>query len=75
MNHAADLIQAYSADPIGCGTLEHPTCTYTQSNSLCGDSLVVFLKIEDGIVVDFKHAGDPQMFTLAAASMLAEEIV
>lgn len=75
--NVADMIQAYASDPIAQYEMTEYDCTYTQWNSLCGDSITVFLQLSDDkqTITDFSHAWAPQMFTLAAASMLAEEII
>jgi NifU-like protein involved in Fe-S cluster formation len=36
--------------------------------------IIVYIRIEKDCIVEFSHAWAPQMFTLAAASLLAEEI-
>lgn len=76
INHAAELIKAYSAEPIGQGVLEQYDASYEQGNVICGDTIVVYLQIDEKnkTIKKYSHAGEPQMFTLAAASMLAEEI-
>jgi nitrogen fixation NifU-like protein len=55
--------------------MEEFSITTQQHNSVCGDMIVIYLKIgDDGTIQAYSHAGAPQMFTLAAASLLAEEI-
>jgi NifU-like protein involved in Fe-S cluster formation len=42
---------------------------------VCGDDIEVFLQIdEDGYIYDFGYLGQPSMFTITAASLLAEHI-
>ena len=71
----SDLIKAYSAEPISNYTMEDFTASETQENSICGDTLTIYLKISQAwIIKKYSHTWKPQMFTLAAASMLAEVI-
>jgi NifU-like protein involved in Fe-S cluster formation len=56
--------------------MEDATVTYRQENNVCGDFLVVYLKIgADQKIEAFSYQGDPAMHTLAAASLLTEYIV
>lgn len=51
------------------------TIVQEQLNTLCGDDVCVYLKIDDNNrIVSFRHSGHPSMFTLAAASMLSEQV-
>lgn len=71
-----ELIAAYSRDPVGFVPMEDATVHYRQDNSVCGDFLVVYLKIKlDQKIEAFSYQGDPAMHTLAAASLLAEYMV
>jgi NifU-like protein involved in Fe-S cluster formation len=55
--------------------MEDFTVSEKQSNSICGDDVTVYLKISERWVIEaFSYVGKPQIFTLAAASMLAEVI-
>ena len=72
----SDLIKAYSSEPINNHVMDNFTVCETQDNSVCWDTLTIYLKIDkEGIITDYSHHGKPQMFTLAAASMLAEVII
>ncbi len=76
MAEYSDLIQSYSRDPINQYVMEDFTVSFEQGNAICADSIIVYLKISpEGIITEYSHAGQPAMFTLAAASMLAEEII
>ncbi len=75
MAEYSDLIQSYSRDPINQYVMDNFTVSYEQWNSICADSIIIYLKIsEEWIIEEYSHAGQPAMFTLAAASMLAEEV-
>ena len=71
----SDLIKAYSSDPINNYAMEDFSISETQDNSICGNTLTVYLKINNQWVIEwYSHVWKPQMFTLAAASMLAEVV-
>lgn len=71
-----DLIAAYSRDPLGFTPMEDATISFRQENNVCGDFLIVYLKIDaDQKIEAFSYQGDPAMHTLAAASLLAEYII
>lgn len=70
-----DLIRAYSKDPINYFEMDDYTVKYTQENGICGDNVTVFLRIDENDMIEaYSFAGYPQMFTKAAASLLAENI-
>jgi NifU-like protein involved in Fe-S cluster formation len=71
-----DLITAYSRDPVGFVPMDDATISYRQENNVCGDFVVVYVKISpERTITAFSYQGDPAIHTLAAASLLAEYIV
>lgn len=73
---ANDLIAAYSRDPVGFVPMDVYTTSYRQENNVCGDFVVVYLKIDtEERISEFSYQWDPAMHTLAAASLLTEYIV
>ena len=70
------MLQAYSRDPIAKYAMPDSTVYFTQANSVCGDSLTVFLKIDEqiGIMKERSRDGPAEIQTTAAASVLAEII-
>lgn len=73
---ANDLIAAYSRDPVGFVPMDVYTTSYRQENNVCGDFVVVYLKIDtEERISEFSYQGDPAMHTLAAASLLTEYII
>lgn len=76
INHAAELVKAYSAQPIGLWVLSEYDATWEQGNAICGDTITVYLQVDrlTKTIKKYSHSWEPQMFTLAAASMLSEEI-
>lgn len=61
--------------PRNFGTLEHPEISAEDSNPLCGDKIRIDLRIKDGMVQDVKFSGKGCAISLAAASMLTEEVL
>ena len=39
------LIQAYAKDPLNKYEMENFTVSYQQDNSVCGDMIIIYLKI------------------------------
>ena len=57
----------------------HPLQDFTVSkkigNSVCGDTIEVFLKIEDDTVVEYAYSGEPSQITKAAAEFFWEYVI
>lgn len=47
----------------------------TQGNSLCGDSITIYLNIENDTITTYNYSGEPAQITKAAAEFLGEFIV
>lgn len=70
-----DLITFYSKTPPNKWILEDYTIKHYEENSVCWDDLEVYLKIEDGKVIDFSFDWDTAIITTACASILWENIL
>ncbi|ATU05723.1 hypothetical protein BKN14_04800 [Candidatus Gracilibacteria bacterium HOT-871] len=70
-----DLITFYSKTPPNKGVLDDYTIKHYEDNSVCGDDLEVYLKIEDGKITNFAFDGDTAIITTACASILGENII
>jgi NifU-like protein involved in Fe-S cluster formation len=72
------LLQAYSANPVNNYIMVGYTTMYEEHNVFCGDSLVVYVRVTHDdrtkslIIDEVSYTGQPSMFTLVAASLLAE---
>lgn len=73
-NQTADLLLAYSRDPIAKYTMESFDISETQTNTVCGDEVTVYLKIQDDIIQERSRDWSIEMQTTAASSMLGEDI-
>ena len=60
--------------PQNFGTLEDVDREFEDTNPLCGDQLKVQLKIDDGKVADLRFSGTGCAISLAAASLISDEI-
>ena len=68
-----ELLDHYE-NPSNYGTLPNPDISHEEDNPLCGDRIRIDLGIEDGIIKKVRFSGHGCTISLAAASMLTEEI-
>lgn len=69
-----ELVSYYYKNPINNFEMSDYTIKEHQGNSLCGDDIIVFLKIENQTVKQLSFTGNTSLITKAAASFLAELI-
>ena len=69
------LIAEYNKNPVHNFVMEEFTVSRHEGNFICGDDIRVYLKIENGVVVDWSFDGNTGSVTTAAASLLAEMII
>lgn len=65
----------YAKNPPNKGILENATVTHFEENRTCGDSLEVFLVIEEGVLKDFSFEGKTSIVTTACAAMFGEAVL
>lgn len=53
MENMNEIISAYSMNPPNIGLLEDPSIAHKEQSRLCGDTIEVSLKIEEGKVSDY----------------------
>lgn len=68
-----ELLDHYE-NPSNHGTLPEPDISHEEDNPLCGDRIRIDLGVEDGIIKKVRFSGHGCTISLAAASMLTEEI-
>ena len=68
-----ELLEHYK-HPHNFGEVEQPTCRITETNSSCGDSLTLTLKIEGELVTEAKFIGSGCAVSVAAMSLLTDYI-
>ena len=61
--------------PHNWGQLDDPTVEFEDNNPLCGDTLLVQLKVsDDGTIEDLRFSGHGCAISQAAASMTGDEV-
>lgn len=70
-----ETITFYSKTPPNKGILWDYTISHIEENSICGDDLEVFIKIEDNKVTDFSFDWETAIITTACASIFWEAII
>ena len=74
MNPMQDILDHYR-DPEHFGVCDGHTHTCHSKNVSCGDEVTVYLKIENKKVIDFSFEGKGCAVSVAAMSMLSDEII
>ncbi|CAI9832171.1 MAG: iron-sulfur cluster assembly scaffold protein [Nitrosopumilus sp.] len=67
-----EMIVDYSRNPLNFGRLEDPHATFHDSNPLCGDSIGIDLRVEDGSVSGITFHGKGCAICMACSSVLTE---
>jgi nitrogen fixation NifU-like protein len=70
-----DLVIAHNRAPRHFTPIANPTHAGRGANPLCGDDLVVQLRVADGRIVELGFDGEGCAVSVAAASMLGELLV
>ncbi|WP_375636063.1 MULTISPECIES: iron-sulfur cluster assembly scaffold protein [unclassified Bartonella] len=70
-----DKILEYAAHIDKIGRLNNPDATSRKHAHLCGSTITVDLKVENGIVTDFAHEIHACVLGQASASLLASHII
>ena len=70
-----EIILDHYRSPRNKGELESPPAYRTEGfNPLCGDEIVVYVNVDDGIVSDIKIGGQGCSISQASASMMSSAI-
>lgn len=67
-----EVILDHGKSPRNFRTIDDPTCLAHGNNPLCGDVLVVFLTVADGVIEDVSFKGEGCAISVASASMMTE---
>lgn len=65
----------YAGNISHIGRLENPDATATAHSKLCGSTVIVDLKLGDGVVTDFAHVVKACALGQASSSIMARSIV
>jgi len=74
MDLYAEQIVDLSKNPLNRGEMANATLTHSGVNTTCGDHVRLYLKTSDGKVTDASWEGDGCAISIAAASVLTEEV-
>ena len=69
-----DIILDHSKNPQNFGTLDKYTCTAKGNNPLCGDSLTVYVNVENNIISDVSYRARGCAISVASASIMSKTI-
>ncbi len=69
-----DIILDLYRHPRNQGILEAPDIDLEDTNPLCGDSIRLTLKIQEGIVTDIAHYGQGCAISQASISLLTDAV-
>ena len=75
MSETELLVKEYSKNPLCNYEMQNPDVTRHEGNFICGDDVTVYLKIQEGKIVEFSYDGNPSTVSLAAASFLSEFLI
>ncbi len=70
-----EIITFYSKNPPNRWEMVDATIRYKEENRSCSDTIEVFLKIENNILVDWSFEGMTSIVTTATSSVFGESIV
>ena len=69
-----DVILDHNRRPRNFGTLEAPSSRALGHNPLCGDRLMVFARIDEGVIRDIRFEGSGCAISKASASLMTEAV-
>jgi nitrogen fixation NifU-like protein len=70
-----EIILDHYRSPRNKGELESPPATRTEGfNPLCGDEIIVYIDVDDGVVKDIKIGGQGCSISQASASMMSAAV-
>lgn len=72
--YSEQLIEHYK-NPRRFGVMEHPDLVGHAVNSLCGDELTVYVKNENGIILDAMFSGSGCAICIGTMSMIIDGII
>ncbi len=69
-----EVILDHSRNPRNFGRLENANHEADGNNPLCGDQITLFVRTEDGIVIDISFEGSGCAISTASASLMTEAL-
>lgn len=75
MSLHSEIITSYSRNPPNKFEMDDFSVSHKEESRLCGDTIEVFLKIENGKILDFSFVWNTSIITTACASIFWESII
>lgn len=69
-----DHILQHYKDPHNEGAVDDPDSEAEVANPMCGDELAFTVAVDDGVIQDIRFEGSGCALSIAAASMLTDEL-
>lgn len=69
-----DVIIEHGRRPRNFGQLQEPSCLARGKNPLCGDEIIVYLKIDKGSISEISFDGQGCAICTASASLMTEHL-
>ena len=69
-----EIILDHSKNPQNFGILDKYTCTAEGNNPLCGDSLTVYINVENNVISDVSYRARGCAISVASASIMSKTI-
>lgn len=68
------IIDEHYQEPRNFGKIENPDEQIMETNPTCGDTIAMYVRINDGRVSDIKYVAKGCLISVAAASILSENV-
>ena len=69
-----EVILDHSKNPQNFGILDQYTCTAEGINPMCGDSLTVYVNVENNVISDVSYRARGCAISIASASIMSKMI-
>ena len=69
-----DVLIDHYRNPRNRGALEHPDITSGEDNPSCGDSVSMYGRVKDDVLIDVSFEGKGCVISQAAASMVTQKV-
>jgi nitrogen fixation NifU-like protein len=70
-----EVILDHYRNPRGAGEVDKPTHSAFANNPLCGDEILITVRVAGGVIEEVKHRSIGCAICVASASMMAESVV
>ncbi len=70
-----EIIVDHNRSPRNYREIENPDLTAVGHNPLCGDKLVVYVKLEANVISDVSFQGEGCAISVASASLMTDQLI